>query len=126
MLVAVAIEAAAGFLPWVRTGQRERTSFELISSARSLGVLDSGLERTLALAWYLVPLAATLAWLATLLHRERIGAALAVAAGVLGVGMVWAIDHGPIATLVGVRATLCAALVATAGGTLVLAGRETQ
>jgi len=38
-LAAVTIETVCAFLPWVRTGHRDRTSFEVISAARELDVL---------------------------------------------------------------------------------------
>ena len=127
MLTAVAAEALAGFLPWVRSGRRERTSFELIDAARTLDVLDSGLARGLAVAWYLVPLAAALCWLAVLLHFRRTAAVVAIAVGLLGVGLAFSIERAPVASLAGVRATLVAgvAVIAGAGIELMVERRTT-
>ncbi|MGH9137331.1 MAG: hypothetical protein ACRD0G_09840, partial [Acidimicrobiales bacterium] len=51
--------AVAAFLPWGGSGRADRTSFELVSLARRLDVLD-GAAASLAPAWYAVPLVAAL------------------------------------------------------------------
>ncbi|MGH9211439.1 MAG: hypothetical protein ACRD2C_12270 [Acidimicrobiales bacterium] len=120
MLAGLAVEAVAGFLPWIRTGQRERNGFELIDAARTLDVLESGVHRAFALAWYVVPLAATLCWLAVLLHRPRIGALLALTTGLLGLATAFSLEQTDVPTLVGVRAVLIAAAAVVAGAILEL------
>jgi hypothetical protein len=120
MLAAVGVEALAGFFPWIRTGQRERNGFELIDAARTLDVLDSGIQRGLALAWYLVPLAAALCWLAALLHLHRIAALLAIGTGLLGTGIALSVERVPMPSLLGVHVALIAALAVVAGGILEL------
>lgn len=124
MLVAIVVEAVAGFLPWIRTGQRERSGFELVDTARTLDVLDSGVQRGLALALYLVPLAAALCWFAVLMHRRRAAAVLAIATGVVGAIVALSVERAAVASLSGVRATLIAALAVLVGGTFELVGRR--
>lgn len=118
MLAAVAAQTVTCFLPWVRTGQRERNAFELVDAARTLDVLDSGVLRGLALALYLVPLAATLCWLAVLLHRQRVAAGLAVGMGLFGIVISFSLEQTAITSLQGVRATLVTALAVILGATL--------
>ena len=43
------------FLPWLRTGDRERTSYELSSIARRLHVASSTGERVVIAVWPVVP-----------------------------------------------------------------------
>jgi hypothetical protein len=126
MLVAVAVEAAAGFLPWLRTGERERNAYELVEVARSLDVLDTGLHRTLAGAWFLVPLAAALCWLAALLRWRRSAALIALAAGLLGALFAGGLERAATPVQAGVRATLVASLAVVVGSTVELwrAGRD--
>jgi hypothetical protein len=120
MLAAVTAEAVAGFLPWIRSGHRQRSGFELIDSVRTLHVLDSGLQKGLALAWYLVPLAAALCWLAVLLDRRRSAALLSIGTGVLGTVVALSVERAAVSSLIGVHATLTAALAAAVGGTVEL------
>lgn len=117
---AVGMEAVAGFLPWLRTGQRERNGFELVDAARSLDVLDAPWQRAIATLWYLVPLAATLCCLALLLHRPRTAAGLAVGAGAVGLCITLLVELAAIPVLVGLRVGLVAALAAVVAGSLEL------
>lgn len=120
MLVAIVAEAVAGFLPWLRTGERERSAYELIDAARTLDVLDSAVVRGLALAWFLVPLAAAVCCLAVLLHARRAAALLAVGTGLLGAGFALRVELAPLPALSGVHLTLIAALAVVVGGTFEL------
>lgn len=86
-VLAVAIETACAFLPWVRTGRRDRTSFELISAARELDVLRSPLERVAATAWYLMPLLAALVALTAALAARRAMGLMAITTGFLGLAI---------------------------------------
>lgn len=117
MVVAIVGEAVAGFLPWLRTGERERSAYELVDAARSLDVLDSAVVRALAVAWFLVPLAAMLCCLALLLHARRVAALLAIGTGLLGAGFALRLELAPLPSLFGARLTLIAALVVVVAGT---------
>lgn len=124
MAAALVAETVAGFLPWLRTGERERNAYELVDAARSLDALDSAAVRLLASAWYLVPLAAALCWLGLLLdpHRPsgsltRGAAGLGLATGLLGVLFALAVEGAPIPVQGGVRATLVASLTVMIGST---------
>jgi hypothetical protein len=116
----VAGEVVGGFLPWIRSGQRQRNGFELVDAARTLDVLDSGVQRALAAAWYLVPLAAALCWLAMLLHRYRTAAGVAITTGLIGGLVAVSVEQAAIPSLVGVRTTLFSALAVVAGATIEL------
>lgn len=116
LLAATAATAVGGFLPWLRSGQRDRSGFELIDAARTLNALDSTTHRLLALGLYLVPLAAALCWLAVLLDRPRFAGGIAVALGLLSLLAALSIERAPLPALTGVRATLVASVVAFGGG----------
>jgi hypothetical protein len=123
MLVAIIGEALAGFLPWLQTGERKRNGYELIDAARALDVeaLEPLLWRSLALAWYLAPLAAAVCCLAVLLHARRTAAVLAIVTGSLGVALALVVELGvPAPALSGVSLTLIAAVAGLVGGTVEL------
>ena len=117
--------AGAGFLPWVRTGERERTAFELIDAARTLHFLDSGVLRLLAAAFYFVPLAAALGWVAELSQQPRLARALAGLTALFGSLVALGVETAAVPALAGVRATLVAAVAVIVGGTYELLERRT-
>jgi hypothetical protein len=125
MLAGAALVAAAGFLPWVRTGERERSAFELIDAARMLHVLDSGVVRVLAVAFYFVPFTAMLCWVAVLSQQPRAAAVLAIGTGLLGLLVAIGVETAAVTALSGVRATLVAAVAVIVGGTFELLERRT-
>ena len=125
MLAGATAVAGAGFLPWVRTGERERSAFELIDAARMLDVLDSSVLRALAVAFYFVPLVAALGWVAELSGQSRLATVLAVSATVMGLLAALGIELAAIPALTGVRATLAAAMAVIVGGTYELLERRT-
>lgn len=117
MLAGATAVAGAGFLPWVRTGERERSAFELIDAARMLDVLDSTALRALAVAFYFVPLVAALGWVAELSQSPRLATALALVAATMGLLAAVGVELAAVPALTGVRATLLAAAAVTVGGT---------
>jgi hypothetical protein len=95
----------AAFLPWLRSGHRARSSFELIGAARGLGLVQGWELRTLTAMWYFIPLLVAVTWTAGALRRDRLvvvaGALVgtcAVAAGTLAVSFIGA-EIGPIVSI---------------------------
>jgi hypothetical protein len=115
-LVALGVETACAFLPWVRTGNRDRTSFEVIGAARELDVLRSPVERILAAAWYGMPLLAALAVLAAALGARRVMAVFAIGAGALGVAVGLGVATAPFAHYAPLTVSLVASAVAIIAG----------
>ncbi len=70
------------FLPWVRSGERERNSFELLRSADRLDLIQGVPQRVAQLGWLLMPVAVGIVVIALALGRSRIGAAAASVVGV--------------------------------------------
>jgi hypothetical protein len=101
------------FLPWLRSGTRERSSYEIFSLVDRLGISQSSVVGWGVRLWPIVPLllvlAVTLEWFPV---KWITGAAVAVAvvyAGVVAVAVTSAssnslitIEAGPVVTLVGV------------------------
>jgi hypothetical protein len=120
-LVAGGVEVAAAFLPWVRTGERERNSFELIGVARRLHVLQSAWEQPASAAWYFVPFVVALALVAAAIGRRAVAGALLAVAGLAGALVGLAVAGAPLGVLPGLRVTIVSAVGAGAAGVAVLA-----
>ena len=69
------------FLPWVRSGERDRNSFELLRSADRLDLIDGVVQRAAQIGWLLLPVAVGMVVVALALGHGRIAAAGALAAG---------------------------------------------
>jgi hypothetical protein len=114
---------AGAVLGWARSGEAIRSSFALLRSARTLGVLDSPWDG-LARLWYLLPLAVGLVWLAGAVGRWRSAGLLAVAVGLGAAGAVFAVVRSPLPVLAGVTVAAVGAVVSVVAGlTLVARGR---
>lgn len=109
---------ALTFLPWGRSGQRWRSSYEVVDVAGRAAVLPSGVAG-LAPLWYLVPALAGALVLAAGLRRPRLaGAAATTLGGLVGTGS-FLVGRSPLDTaavvpaamLLGVATTLCGAVV---------------
>jgi hypothetical protein len=101
------------FLPWLRSGTRDRTSYEIFSLVDRLGISQSSVVGWGLRLWPVVPFLLVLAMTLVWFPRKWItGAAVAVAAGYAGVVAVAVatassnslitVEAGPIVTLVGV------------------------
>jgi hypothetical protein len=68
-------------LPWVRSGERDRNSFELLRSADRLDLLDGVVQRAAQITWLLLPVAVGIVIVALAIGRGRIAASGALGAG---------------------------------------------
>ena len=117
-LAGVAAIVVGSFGPWLRSGDRVRTSYELFQVVDRLGFLGEGALSWLPRAWSCVPLLAALALLGHVRGAHRAGAAIAalvagasltVAGGVLASPM--ASDWGSVLGVVGAVVTLAGVIV---------------
>lgn len=112
------LAAAVTALPWGRSGQRWRSSYEVVDVADRAGVVPDDLA-PLAPLWYLVPALAGAVLVAAALRRHRIAGVLATTLGALvGTGSVLvarsplvAAASVPVAAVLGVATALCGAAV---------------
>jgi hypothetical protein len=100
-------------MPWGRSGQTSRTSYELISVAARLDVLDGGWAR-LAPLWLLVPVLTGASWLALSISRSRTAATLAASVGLQTLAAATLTERSPLAAEAGVAVGRWAGLVALA------------
>ena len=105
--------ALATALPFGRSGQRWRSSYELVDVAGAAGVLPDGVAG-LAPLWFLVPALAGAALVAAALRRPAVAGGLATTLGALvGTGSIL-VGRSPLGT----GPAVVAALVLGAGTTL--------
>lgn len=93
--VLAASAVSAGFatavslvLPWVRIGNRSRSSIDLIGSAGTLEVIEGSVRLAVVAVWFLVPVIVAAAMVAGAGHRLRLSALLLVPLGPILAGVV--------------------------------------
>ncbi len=72
-----AVLVVGAFLPWLHSGARARSSFELVTVARRLGLSPEGWQGAALRLWPLVPLVCVLATVAAWWGRHLLAAVLA-------------------------------------------------
>ena len=120
------VTTATTFLGWGRSGQRTRTSYELVDVAGRAGVLDGDLAWA-APVWFLVPAACGAALLALAVRRRTIAGALTTTLGALvGTGAVL-VDRSPLVAqpAVGVAVVLGVVTALSGVAVVVTARKET-
>lgn len=93
---AASLAFVASFLPWGRSGQTSRSSYQLVGVADRLDVLD-GSARTAAMAWFVLPVLVGLVWLARSVDRHGTAATLSALTGLLSVVAAALIERSPLA-----------------------------
>ena len=121
-----AVVALVGtFQPWVRSGTRLRTSYEIFSLVDRLGISRSSVVGWGLRLWPIVPfllaLAVTMLWFPRRWVTGVIVCAAIVYAGVVSLAVRSArstslitVEHGPLVTLIGTVALAAGALIALA------------
>jgi hypothetical protein len=118
-VVGPTLTLVGSLLSWVRSGEATRSSFALLRSARTLGVLPASVDG-LAPLWYLLPVVVGLVWLAAAMSRWRIAAVLTLAVGLGGGGAVLAVVRSPLPMEAGVAVTTVATVLSLLGGLALL------
>jgi hypothetical protein len=104
----------ASFLPWGRSGDAVRTSYELVDAAGRLEVVSSA-GATVALGWYLMPLLVACTWLAAVRRHLLVAATLSALVGSAAIGLAAAVRASPVGTEIGTSVALVAGAVALVG-----------
>jgi hypothetical protein len=117
MTIAAAVLLLGTFLPWVRSGRRERNSYELLGLVDRLGFAPDGWVERFVRWWPVVPLLVVAAVVGAWWNRRPAAVVLAVTAIVYATAVAWKLAERPGPALLGITVTLvgCALLlVATA------------
>lgn len=123
---AAAVVLTGVFAPWLRSGERRRSSFDLLDLAERLGFAEDGLFGWATRGWPLVPLLVVGATVAAWAGRLQLSGCLGVGAGLyvggVAAGVSLAPDAGLIRTEWGVAVAAVGAAWMVASGVWALAG----
>lgn len=116
-MVAVGVVAALGLLlPWARTGDRSRSSIDLLASATALDVVSGWQRLAMFIGWFGVVVAAAAALLLVAWDRPRLAAGATVFVGVALVLAFVALAASPFGLAWGAWFSSGLGLVASIGG----------
>lgn len=104
----------ASFLPWGRSGDAARTSYELVDAAGRLEVV-SGAGATAVRGWYLMPLLVACTWLAAARRHLLMTATLSALVGSAAIGLAAAVRASPVGAEIGTSVALVAGAMALVG-----------
>ncbi len=108
------------FLPWGGSGERRRSSYEIIDIAGRAGVVPDAVDG-LTWIWYLVPALCGVVLIAASLHRPRTVGAVSTTLGALIVGGAVLVSRSPLATEAGALAGGLAGAVTMTSGAVAFA-----
>jgi hypothetical protein len=113
MTIAASVLLLGTFLPWVRSGRRERNSYELLGLVDRLGFAPDGWVERFVRWWPIVPLLVVAAVVCAWWHRHVASVVLALVAIVYAAVVAWELADRPGPALVGITLTLvgCALLL---------------
>jgi hypothetical protein len=106
--------AAAGFLPWSRTG-RSRSGLELARTLHEVGLAPGRPLGTLLVLFLFTPLLAAAVWIAALTRRRLLVALLGTATGAVAVAAALLLRTSSLRTDEGGDVAMAAGLLAMAG-----------
>ena len=116
LVAGLACVVLGSFGPWLRSGHRLRSSYELLAVADRLGFLGDGLGRWLPRTWIFVPLAAALVLVALVSGRWRLGGTVGATAGVYALVLSVGVMTSPVAAEWGTMMGAAGGAVSVIGG----------
>lgn len=117
MAAGAVVVVLGSLLPWLRTGARQRNSYDAFAVAERLGFGPGGAASTGLRWWPLVPLLTATAVVAAWWGWRRAGAALGILAGVYAAGVGVAVATADARAGVDVRP---GALITAVGGAVLI------
>ncbi len=114
MTVAAGVLLLGTFLPWIRTGRRERNSYELLGLVDRLGFAPDGWAERAVRWWPIVPLLVVAAVVCAWWRRHVVSVGLALAGVVYAAVVAIELAGRPGPALIGITVTLlgCTLLLA--------------
>ncbi len=101
LLVSIVCTGVGTFLPFARSGERSRSSYELVSLARRLDLVPDRWPGTATRVWFAVPLLLVACWLLVVTGREVAGAMCALVVSALALSALAAVWRSPLAVAAG-------------------------
>jgi hypothetical protein len=112
------VVAVAGFLPWLRSGQVVRDSFQVVRVADHLDLADGVGQQVAIGLWYVLPALCALTVLAAVIHRLTAMAVLGVLVGVVAVAAAGLTIRAPFPSEAGPWVALLAGAVTVVASAL--------
>lgn len=116
----------ASFAPWLRSGERTRSSYDLVQVVDRIDVLDGGSLRWLPTAWVCVPLLAAIAIACFVGGAPRWAAGLSAVVGGFALVVGWAVLEAPFCPEWGSRAAVGGGALVVISGAAVIATATSQ
>jgi hypothetical protein len=111
----------ASFGPWLRSGQRSRTSYELFEVADRLDLFGDGVLRWAPRVWVCVPVLAAISLALFVGGIPKVAAAAAAVVGGFSLIVGWALQDAPLTAEWGSRIGVAGGLAALTGAIAVTA-----
>jgi hypothetical protein len=124
LLASVVVTAIGTFLPFARSGERSRSSYELVSLARRLELVPERWPGVATRLWFAVPLLLALCWILVVTGRATAGSWCALAVSVIALGALIAVWRSPLAATAGWIVTAVGAVGLASCSAVVLCTRE--
>jgi hypothetical protein len=124
LLVSVVITGVGTFLPFATSGERSRTSFELVSLARRLEMVPDRWPSAASRVWFALPLLLVLCWLLVVTDRTVAGAWCALAACVVATAGLVAVWRSPLDAAAGWFVAVGGTVGMISSASIVLATRQ--
>jgi hypothetical protein len=113
-IAGLAVLVAGSFGPWLRSGARSRSSYELFQVADRLGFLGEGALRWLPETWVWVPVLAAIALALHVANRHRLARGVTAAVAIAGLVVSAAVISSPLPAEWGCVAGLAGSFLALA------------
>jgi len=108
-MVGGAVALLGTFLPWLRTGDRARSSYDLSEVARRLNVATGGVERAVVTVWPAVPFAVLSAVVLLVMRVSPLARIYAVVVGAYVLSVAVVLWKSPLETTYGLPVTVVGA-----------------
>lgn len=117
--------AAAGFLPWSRTGG-PRSGLELARTLHEVGLVPGGAVGIVLVLFLFTPLLVAAAWIAALTRRRLLVVLLGATTGSVAIAAGILLGTTSLSTEPGVDLAMAAGILAVAGAAVLAFGRNTD
>lgn len=110
MSVSAAVVLVGTFLPWVRTGARDRSSYLLLDLVDRLGFASGSVPVAAIRVWPVVPVILVGAAYAAWMQRRRLASGLGLTGSLYAGGLAVIVRQTPTTTLAGVDVVIAGGL----------------
>jgi hypothetical protein len=121
LLVSIVVTGVGTFLPFASSGERTRTSFELVSLAQRLELVPDRWPSAATRIWFALPFLLVVCWLLVVTGRTVAGAWCSLAAALVATAGLIAVRHSPLDAAAGWFVTFGGTVGSISSAAIVLA-----